>query len=342
LITQNAGFFVNYTPNLIFLKSFKTFLILSLITVYGLMFIGGLVRSTGSGMGCPDWPKCFGRWIPPTEASELPSNYREIYSKHGYSNQPFNAFKTWTEYLNRLFGILTGFFILGLAITSIRFRKSNKVLTYLSILTLVLVVFQGWLGGRVVDSNLRHIMVTYHFLIAFSILVVLIWLLVGFNKKNLVIEHLKKLKINSLILISTIGLVVLLIQVISGTQVRSEIDTIAIDREMLLRNEWVENAIYYFPIHRTLSILVTLISIFIIYKTWIITKFADGFRKASIILVTCLIGQIVTGTILYKFGFPAQAQPFHILFGSGMFGSMVFMIIFLILAKQSEPKNILS
>ena len=111
---------------------------------------------------------------------------------------------------------------------------------------------------------------------------------------------------------------------------------------MLLRNEWVENAINYFPIHRTLSILVTLISIFIIYKTWIITKFADGFRKASIILVTCLIGQIVTGTILYKFGFPAQAQPFHILFGSGMFGSMVYMIIFLILAKQSEPKNILS
>ena len=183
------------------------------------MFIGGLVRSTGSGMGCPDWPKCFGRWIPPTEASELPSNYREVYSKHGYSNQPFNAFKTWTEYLNRLFGVLTGFFILGLAITSIRFRKSNKVLTYLSILTLVLVVFQGWLGGRVVDSNLRHIMVTYHFLIAFTILAVLIWLLVGFNQKTLVIEHLKNFKNNSLIGISTIGLVILLIQVISGTQV---------------------------------------------------------------------------------------------------------------------------
>ena len=61
---------------------------------------------TGSGMGCPDWPKCFGSWIPPTSIKDLPNNYKEIYSeKHtvdGYEELEFNVFNTWTEYINRL------------------------------------------------------------------------------------------------------------------------------------------------------------------------------------------------------------------------------------------------
>ena len=49
---------------------------------------------TGSGMGCPDWPKCFGSWIPPTNISELPINYKEIYSNRGYDKLDFNVFNT--------------------------------------------------------------------------------------------------------------------------------------------------------------------------------------------------------------------------------------------------------
>ena len=88
-------------------------------------------------MGCPDWPKCFGQWIPPSSESELPENYKDLYSEKRASKiekfaqvlrnigleetseqlkndpnlrveQDFNSKKTWIEYVNRLFGFFAG------------------------------------------------------------------------------------------------------------------------------------------------------------------------------------------------------------------------------------------
>ena len=92
-------------------RRFRRFGILTIASVFFLIFVGGLVRSTGSGMGCPDWPKCFGKWIPPTDVSELPANYKEIFRTNVHEVADFDTYKTWTEYINRLIGVLTGFFV---------------------------------------------------------------------------------------------------------------------------------------------------------------------------------------------------------------------------------------
>ena len=130
---------------------------ISLYLLYLLILVGGIVRCTGSGMGCPDWPKCFGKYIPPISEKELPFNYKKkfldsrleknerlisLFSYLGFkklsikiANDPnirieeeFNVYKTWTEYLNRLLGALVGLTLLVTFISSI-FRKPFKKTT---------------------------------------------------------------------------------------------------------------------------------------------------------------------------------------------------------------------
>src|SRR6185295_1965554 len=113
------------------MRYFHRLTILALLAVYILILVGGIVRSTGSGMGCPDWPTCFGRFIPPTSVSQLPDDYKEQYAAYrnkknekfarylsliGLDNTAqqilsdksilveadFNPSKTWIEYFNRL------------------------------------------------------------------------------------------------------------------------------------------------------------------------------------------------------------------------------------------------
>ena len=113
---------------------------LTLIMIYLVIIAGSIVRITESGMGCPDWPKCFDQYIPPTDISQLPENYQLFYSskrekkikkftsfltnigleekailiqadKSLLYEQPFNVWNTWLEYINRLIGALAGIFI---------------------------------------------------------------------------------------------------------------------------------------------------------------------------------------------------------------------------------------
>ena len=105
-------------------KALRIMVLATLISCYLLILAGSIVRASGSGLGCPDWPTCFGRIIPPTSVEELPQNYQELFAIGGQSLEKFNALKTWTEYLNRLLGVIVGIEMLFLVILSIGNRRS--------------------------------------------------------------------------------------------------------------------------------------------------------------------------------------------------------------------------
>lgn len=133
---------------------------------YVLIGVGGLVRAAGAGLGCPDWPKCFDRWIPPTDASGVPAHM---------DPELFNFALAWTEYINRLLGVVVGLLILATTGAALWLHRRNRRVSVPTVAALVGVLFQGWLGGQVVESGLRPAILTAHLILALVIVSLLLY-----------------------------------------------------------------------------------------------------------------------------------------------------------------------
>ena len=321
---------------------------ISIIIVYLVILAGGIVRMTGSGMGCPDWPKCFGFLIPPTERSQLEwkpnseynknqiiiidknlyysvksfnskedfnrSNWNK-YTKHDYSK--FNVYHTWIEYINRLIGALAGLSVLMLFLYSMKFFKSKKIITFLSFLSLIAILFQACLGKIVVDSHLTASTITIHMLMAIVLLFILFSILaISKPVKPIRISR----NISTLILIS---MVLLIIQVLTGTEVRKFID---LQMEMYNYNEknkWIENITSTFNFHRSFSWAIIIINSIIYLKI----KEIDLKSNLIYIINSLICLQIISGIIMYYFHFPFTSQPIHLLISTLIIGLQFYFLI---------------
>jgi heme a synthase len=293
------------------MKSSQAFLRFSKLVLAAVFFViaaGGIVRMTQSGMGCPDWPKCFGKWIPPTNANELPANY-ESYLKQQDIDHTFNVFHTWTEYINRLLGALLGVLLLIQFVWSVRlFWKSNRKLVWFSAGILLLTGFQGWLGKRVVDANLATVKITTHMLVALLI-AALALTIIYFQTGNR--QNINKRLCN----LSLITLFLLVAQIIMGTAVREQIDEISRQLNYGAREYWIGKLDSIFYIHRSFSLIITALCVYLFFQ----------FKKEGIhllssrLIIYCTIGEIAVGIIMTYFYIPALLQPIHLLFSSILF-----------------------
>jgi len=276
-----------------------------LAMVFLVILAVGVVRMTQSGMGCPDWPKCFGRWVPPTHADQLPPDFEKYLSKQDIDHS-FNAYHTWIEYINRLLGALLGVFIfIHFTWSFVKFRKINNRVVWLSFLLLGAVGFQGWLGKKVVDDNLAVVKVTIHMLVALIIAAIPL----------LIINHLKKEKrANDRVLknLSAIVIIFILIQVILGTQVREQIDEISRSLQYGQRELWIRRLDNMFIIHRSFSWLVAVTCILL----WWRARLFPVLQKKSIWIVSVVLLSIGSGIIMAYFNIPAIVQPLHLLLAS--------------------------
>jgi cytochrome c oxidase assembly protein subunit 15 len=298
--------------------TYRKFGIITIVAVYLLILVGGVVRSTGAGMGCPDWPRCFGQWIPPTDISQLPANYKEIFKVQGKEIADFDAFKTWIEYVNRLIGVLIGFFIFITFILSFSFFKKDRLVFYLSFLSFILVGFQGWLGSVVVATNLKPMMITLHMILALVIVNLLIYTVTRSYNTVFHTEQVANKKLLNTILTICMGL--MLVQIVLGTQVREAIDEISAALNYTMRDTWIEKIGLNFYIHRSFSLLILALHIYLLYMLKKNVQMQSRLTVWTNALVILIVAEIGSGAVMAYFAIPAFMQPLHLLLGALIIG----------------------
>ena len=339
-------------------NKFRALSKISLVLIYLVIVAGAIVRMTGSGMGCPDWPKCFGYYVPPTEGKQLlfepNKNYRkgmmilieneaflvakndftsentfdtanwEVYSKHDYV--AYDPVHTWVEYINRLIGVLSGIPILIFSVLSFWFWKKNKWIPIISMLTLFGMGFQAWLGKTVVDSNLAPYKITVHMVMALLIVAFILYLIFA-SKTSYKPQTFQRKFYNILIL----ALILSLIQIILGTQVREFVD----EQTKLIgyqKDLWLKYPTLNFYIHRSTSILVLFLNGYL----WYLNRYEVlGFNKLKLV-VYCVLLEVLTGVMMYYFDFPFLSQPIHLVIASMLFGIQCYILLECIYKKRQN------
>ncbi|MBL4604190.1 MAG: COX15/CtaA family protein [Flavobacteriaceae bacterium] len=328
-------------------KRFPLIVKITLASLYLIFLAGSFVRMTGSGMGCPDWPKCFGYYIPPSSEeqitwqpdrtykegmiiikdevlyvaekevktiTEFNSNNWEKYTKHDYAK--FNKFHTWTEYINRLTTVLSGFIFLFLIVGAWRFRKENKTIPILAFSAFFLMMVEAVLGKIVVDTNLKPTMITIHMVIGLVIVGLILKLLFIVTEKKITYQF--HSLFNKLLIIS---IVFSLIQIALGTQVRQFID----EQVKLLGFENKDYSLmepnFKFYFHRSFTIAIVLVNLGLFYLNQVKNL---GYRLINWVLILLFL-ETITGILMYYADFPMGTQAIHLLSGAFLFGVQFYL-----------------
>lgn len=328
-------------------KYFLTTAKAALVFVYLVIIAGAVVRMTGSGMGCPDWPKCFGYYIPPTEESELlyipgkfykkgqviiqneqlvvattdfvaPVHYNvkqwEKYTKHDYAI--FNPTHTWVEYINRLVGALAGLACLVTFVLSFFYWREKKRIIFYAFFICLLMGFQAWLGKTVVDSVLSPYKITTHMLVALIIVAFQLYLIASVSTSKRIILKDSKFK---LVLYVVLGFT--LTQVILGTQVREGIDHLV--ESGLSKVFWLESPTLSFYFHRSFSIVILLANLYLFLRN---RRLQLGVQKLDWVLRILLL-EILSGIVMSYLHFPFGSQPAHLVLASLLFGVQFYILL---------------
>ena len=314
---------------------------ITLIAIYLVVVAGSVVRMTGSGMGCPDWPKCFDQYIPPTSIDNLPENYQEYYSEVrekkiqkfstflnniGLNNkagqilsdksllyeQPFNVWNTWFEYINRLIGALAGVFIFFGFLFSLFTRENKLIKSLLGFGLIVLTAFQAWWGAMVVATNIVPWVLTVHMVIAaimigWQIYIIAYWS----NEKKFVPKWLK--------FIAVLGALFFLLQIILGTQVRQIVDHWLETND---RSSLVFVNFKSFISHRSAALFLIIYAIIL----GLLSYFKKIRFKEIYLLIFLIFLEGLVGKILAEYNLPIILQPVHLILALLSFSCLVRLI----------------
>lgn len=318
-----------------------------LINLYLVFLAGSFVRMTGSGMGCPDWPKCFGYLIPPTSEEQITwkpntsfekgmiivkdealyvaehpivtgdafnADNWEKYTKHDYAK--FNKYHTWIEYINRLTTVVLGFVALFLLVSAFLNRKENKWIFTLALGTFLLILVEAVLGKIVVDTNLKPTMITIHMVVGLIIIGLVLRLRFIIAEKKTTYKYHKLF--NRLLIISVIFS---LVQIAMGTQVRQFIDEQVKLYGFENKQYSLMDPSWKFYFHRSFTIAIVLVN----FGMYYLNKLHDLGYKLINWVILMLFLETITGILMYYAEIPIGTQAVHLLSGALLFGLQFYL-----------------
>ncbi len=309
--------------------------LLSIALLIVLIFAGAVVRVTGSGLGCPDWPTCWGEFIPPTSIEQVDEAYLEKKlprfkkSAERFGRNPdeitverlleeYDPVQTWIEFTNRLLAlpVLLANFLLMIACLR------SQIMPKLGVSAFALVIISALTGIVVVASGLRSGVVTIHMALAFLQLFVLIYLYwAGVRPGSLRTQIAGPSRPQVMILLSCV-----MIEWAMGSQIREVTDRLMMEQGIASRGTWIDeiSESFIYLIHRSFSWSILIAALWLGHKS----RWKGKIPRLVLGLVFALM---LMGLILSSSGIHAVVQVLHV----GVAGGLVAAVYYWWLASKT-------
>ncbi len=188
---------------------FRKIALLATTLALFVVVLGAYVRLSDAGLGCPDWPGCYGHLTVPE------AEHHVAEANEAYPDRPVEAHKAWKEMIHRYFASTLGLLIVILAVIAWRNRKSSNQQYRLPIFLVVLVIFQGLLGMWTVTIKLNPTIVMMHLIGGMTTLSLLWWL--SLRQSKMFVSHSSyPTQFKPFTKVATIGLIIVAFQIMLG------------------------------------------------------------------------------------------------------------------------------
>ena len=295
-------------------------IILALVVI----ILGAYTRLTDAGLGCPDWPGCYGHLTVPGSEDVIAQ------AEEAFPERPFEAHKAWNEMIHRYFAGALGLLILAIFIVSFKQRNYHRPLK-LPFFLLGLVIFQAALGMWTVTMNLLPVVVMGHLLGGFTVLACLFLLYLRLTPYRIPGGDPQIIKFGKF---CTLGVIILVAQIALGGWTSANYAALACTEMPICEGNWYERLDftgafsvpeadnYEFGVHNyeqrmTMHILHRVGALItFIYLCWLAlrlyTTAASGFiRNLAVVLTIVVSIQVLLGVSNVVFSLPLAIAVAH-------------------------------
>jgi protoheme IX farnesyltransferase len=292
----------------------------TVVTTFLLVTIGVVVRATDSGLGCPDWPFCYGQLLPPA-----------------------GDFKAWIEWVHRSVAALIGFLILGMATVAVIDHRDRRSILWPSVVAVGLVGFQAYLGRETVRLGNSGESVTSHMAAAMALVGILVYLLVRASYPARIGGRGRSQRFT---LLAAFGAAATFILLLFGSNVTAQ-------NAGLVFLDWplMSGGIYPFDpstpndvavlyaahaLHRYVAAVVFAVLLAVAVVAWRTQRTRPGLRGMAIGIFALYVVQVVVGGLQVLTTLSDWSQTLHLALGALIWGGAVALAVGSYYAARTE------